>query len=326
MFQTIITPFWNNNEQRLRAAVRIPLTVLAFLLIYRGILFVLNTTGLTLVYSEQTAPELFLVAGLLRLAPAVLALWLAARLLDRRHMADFGFHFNKQWWTDLLFGFTLGICLISFVFIVELACGWLTVSDFFHLSDAHYSFPEVFLIFLVFFIMQSLSEELLIRGYLLKNVAEGLHIKRIGSRWAVFVSWLFISLLFGLLHAGNPNASLISTIGLILTGLTFGAGFVLTGELAIPAGLHISWNFAQATIFGFPLSGISYPAQIVSLIQTEQGGPDNWTGGAFGPEGGWLGLAVSLVGLIAIYGWLYWRRKDKFRAIDCRIAEFQRGK
>jgi hypothetical protein len=102
---------------------------------------------------------------------------------------------------------------------------------------------------------------------------------------------------FGLLHATNPNASWISTLNLILAGLFLGLGFVLTGELAIPIGLHITWNFFQGNIFGFPVSGMKSG---VSLISIQQGGPNLLTGGAFGPEAGLVGIFAILVGSILI--------------------------
>ena len=99
-----------------------------------------------------------------------------------------------------------------------------------------------------------------------------------------------------------------------------GAGLILTGELAIPIGLHIFWNFFQGNIFGFPVSGVSYPAEIVSLIKINQSGPEMWTGGGFGPEAGLLGLFANLLGLLLIFGWVYIRRGKKFAGIHAPLA------
>jgi uncharacterized protein len=103
------------------------------------------------------------------------------------------------------------------------------------------------------------------------------------------------------LHAANPNATPISTLNIVLAGLMLGFGYVLTGELAIPIGLHITWNFFQGAVYGFPVSGFGDfgPA----LLTTEQGGPELWTGGSFGPEGGLLIPAVMLLGMSLVALW-----------------------
>ena len=82
-------------------------------------------------------------------------------------------------------------------------------------------------------------------------------------------------------------------------------GTVLTGELAIPIGLHVSWNFVQGSVLGFPVSGQSVGP---TLIAIEQGGPEWLTGGAFGPEAGALGVAVELLGIAAVVLWVRRRR------------------
>jgi hypothetical protein len=63
-----------------------------------------------------------------------------------------------------------------------------------------------------------------------------------------------------------------------------GFGYVLSGQLAIPIGLHLTWNFFQNAVYGLPVSG--FETFGASFLSTEQVGPDLWTGGSFGPEGG----------------------------------------
>ncbi|MBN2426891.1 MAG: CPBP family intramembrane metalloprotease [Deltaproteobacteria bacterium] len=265
-------------------------------------------------YSAKTPLWIFLVAGTLRLLPAIIALWLGAKFIDRRRMKDYGLHLNKNWWIDLVFGMGLGTFLISLIFVIELGLGWVSISGTAHVHNSHNPFIVPFLVFFLYIICQAAFEELLARGYLFRNFAEGLNFKKIGVRRAAWLSWIVISLLFGLAHLGNPDATVISTLNLIMIGLTLGAGVLLTGELAIPIGLHLSWNFAQGNIFGFPVSGLSYPSEIASLVRIEQNGPKLWTGGKFGPEAGLLGIAANLIGLLLI---ILWTRSEKKETACC---------
>jgi hypothetical protein len=149
---------------------------------------------------------------------------------------------------------------------------------------------------------------LLARGYQLRNLAEGLNMSAIGPGRAIVASWLISSSLFGLLHVFNPNATWLSTLYLMLTGGFFGLGFVLTGRLGLPIGLHFAWNFVQGNVYGFPVSGNIFGG--ATVIAIEQGGPPLWTGGAFGPEAGLVGVAALLLGCVLTLWWVRSRYKQ----------------
>ena len=119
-------------------------------------------------------------------------------------------------------------------------------------------------------------------------------------------------------HLTNVHATLLSTLYLTVAGLFLGSGFVLTGDLAISIGLHVAWNSAQGHGFGFPVSGGSYN---LSLLATQQGGPDAWTGGAFGLEGGLIGLLAILLGALLVYGWVRWTRGRA--AVRTELAQYE---
>jgi hypothetical protein len=245
--------------------------------------------------------------GLPIIALATLAsLWLAGCLLDRRPLADYGLHIERGWWLDLGFGLALGALLMGGIFVVQWAAGWITITDILHTATPGQSFWLAIIPPLVLFLSVGFYEEALVRGYLLRNLAEGLNFAAIGGRGALLLAWVLSSALFGLLHAGNPNATAISTSYLIMAGVFLGLGYLLTGQLAMPIGIHITWNFFQGNVFGFPVSGGDF--RNATFLAIEQGGPELWTGGAFGPEAGLLGLAAMLVGCLLTLLWVRWRQ------------------
>jgi membrane protease YdiL (CAAX protease family) len=247
------------------------------------------------------SPALPLIGGVTSLSAAALTVWLAGRLLDRRPFSAFGFHLGAGWCLDLLFGMVLGALLITTIFLVELELGWVKVTGAFETYGGGATFVISILFPAAYFVCVGFSEEMVSRGYQLKNAAEGLNYPALGPRRAILLAWVLSSVFFGVLHADNPNATPTSTLNIVLAGLMLGFGYVLSGELAIPIGLHITWNFFQGAVYGFPVSGRGPFG--ATFLATEQGGPDLWTGGSFGPEGGVLGPAAMLLGMSLIALW-----------------------
>jgi membrane protease YdiL (CAAX protease family) len=318
-----MNPFYNPAQHRLRAFWRLFIQAVLFLLgtIVLSSAIVLAAVGIWLATGQIPAdvagnpaafsrliaermvglPWLGLLSALGSLLIMLLTYWVAGRFLDRRSFKDFGFHFNAAWWRDLAFGLALGALLMVLIFAAELAVGWVTITGTLQSPRSDEAFGAGVAQGLALFICVGIYEEMFSRGYQLRNMAEGLNIKRLGPKWGLLLGYLLSSTIFGSLHLANPNISLMSTFNLVVAGLFLGLGFILTGELAISIGLHITWNFFQGNVFGFPVSGTE---SSVSLITVRQGGPTLWTGGAFGPEAGLMGLLAILLGSVLIVGWV----------------------
>jgi uncharacterized protein len=311
--------FWSWPDRRLRAVWRL---LLQTAVLYAGLLVVSYAgryvTRLLAPGARPSRETLEITSVLYMLVAVVASVAIAGWLLDRRPLAAFGFHFSKGWWLDFGFGMVLAAATMGGIFLVELAAGWITVTDVFW-STPGQPFWLGMVVWLGVFLAVGIYEEMLSRGYHLRNLAEGLSFRPIGPQAGLIVAWLASSVVFGLAHANNPGATVVSTLCLCLAGIQLGLGFVLTGELALPIGLHIAWNFFEGPVFGFPVSGI---APGPSLLRLAPGGPDLWTGGAFGPEAGVLGILAELVGMVAIFLWVRWRRG---RAVLCTdLAVYRR--
>ncbi len=112
--------------------------------------------------------------------------------------------------------------------------------------------------------------------------------------WAVVLP----SVIFGIVHLTNPNATLAGAAGVTMAGLLLGYACVRTRQLWLPLGLHIGNNFFQGVIFGFPVSGQSGSFH---LLQSNITGPAIITGGAFGPEAGLVILPFLFLIAGAVY-------------------------
>jgi len=299
--------FWNCEQRRLRTLWRLLLGLIILLAV--GVILGLALPILWRVMgaaTHVTAPLPLSLRFAARLLQTMLAVWLAGRFLDHHAYAGYGFRLNRAWWLDLAFGLALGAVLMAGIFMTEWAAGWVTVVGMWRVDPTSRSLAQALLAPLVLFLAVGIQEELLFRGYLLRNLAEGLRFRAQNGALPSLAAWLLSSAVFGLAHAANPNASLASTTNLVFAGLFLGLGYVLTGELAISIGLHVTWNLFQGSVFGFPVSGTQFSR--TTVIATSQSGPHLWTGGAFGPEAGLVGFVAGAAGTLLILAWVRWRR------------------
>ena len=285
--------FWNKEQKRLRMLLRVILYLLLVFALFFGYSFVMVRFGLFFLAQNRVA------SGLVQIGLAGLAVFLAGWLLDRRKFGDFGFHIDRRWWRRLGQGILLGALLMAAIFLLEWALGWVKVTGFMGTNTILSSLPSAayfwnqFIQSLLFYFFAAAAEELFFRAYPLINLSEGFHNQKISRNLALWLAAILTSLIFGMAHLSNPHASWIAAGNIFIAGVMLSLGLIYEGEMALPIGLHFSWNFFQGVIFGFPISGTLAPA---NLIRIQQSGPQLFTGGNFGPEAGLIGLAAMLIG------------------------------
>lgn len=309
--ERLFTLFRDPSQQRPRAGWRLLIAAVVYLLAAVGAIVateaILVAGGGPSLSAEEISPPILAVMGMTQLVAFGVATVLLGLVVDRRTIPDFGLRLSRRWWVDLGFGLGLGAALQTGVFVVSLAAGWIRITDIGVTTDPGASFAAWLVAAAVGYLGVGIYEELFARGYLLTNVAEGL--AGVDRRLAVATAVLVSSGLFAALHVTNPNATIWSTTALVVAGVLLATGLVLTGEIAIPIGIHITWNFFQGVVWGFPVSGVDTGVSIVAIEQT---GPTLATGGAFGPEGGLFGIAAALLGIAATAAWVY-RREGKLQ-------------
>ncbi|MCC6175833.1 MAG: CPBP family intramembrane metalloprotease [Chloroflexi bacterium] len=216
----------------------------------------------------------------------VLSVNVMRRFFGGPRLFDLGLHRQGHWFHDSLLGLALGPVMFGTILLLLLAAGWADVRP-------GTIGPGGLITALATFVFVAFSEEVLARGWLLQVLERGY------GRWAGVVG---SSVLFALLHASNPGFGLTALIGLFCAGLVLAQAYLVTRRLWLPMAFHLSWNYSEGPIFGFPVSGLSSAGLLVADVH----GPDLVTGGSFGPEAG----LVVLVGLgLASVVLAFWRRQ-----------------
>ena len=236
-----------------------------------------------------------LIGGWATLLSLLLAVLAARRWFDRRPFVDLGLVWNRQGGFDLAAGIGIAGLMMALVFVVELALGWIRIETLAWQVESPFHWISDLVVMLHFFILVGVYEELLMRGYLLQNLRDGLNLK-----WAFLLS----SVIFAIFHAVNPGYSPLAWVGLLAAGLFLASAYARTRQLWLPIGLHIGWNFFLGPVFGFPVSGKSFAI----LFQQVSQGPAWLTGGEFGPEGGLILLPALVLGFLLVWG--YGRRNQ----------------
>jgi membrane protease YdiL (CAAX protease family) len=273
--------FLTNDESRLRAGWRLFIALFLTGLFFNIVDWI--NSALSLTEPMPVIPSLGI-----DLIVVTSAIYIARRFFDRRSFASLGLHLNKQTLSDIVLGIVIAFVVMSIVYIIEHSLGWLTFESFAWQSVSSSEVLSQTLRGFLVYAHTGFKEELIFRGYVLQTLVSGLNLF-----WGVVIS----SLYFGIEHLSNPHSSWMSTAGIVIIGLFFAYGYLRTGQLWLPIGLHFGWNFFENALFGFPVSGFDRPG----LFHINVSGPELWTGGAFGPEAGLLMIPVCLIGALLIH-------------------------
>lgn len=186
-------------------------------------------------------------------------------------------------------GILMGAALFCITMLVMKFAGAWTYTGMYPLSALAYPFIGAF--------FAGIVEETVVRGLLFRLLEESL-----GSWVALALS----AVIFGLLHAFNPGASIVSTSAIALeAGVLLAAAYMYTRSLWFVMGLHFAWNFTEGGVFATSVSG--GPKE--GVIDVHFVGSDLITGGSFGPEASLPAVLVCLAAGIAFI--LLARRADR---------------
>ena len=209
--------------------------------------------------------------------------------------AALGFGLDRRPFINLAVGTVISAAAMSAIFLLEWSRGLLAVTRVSPVAALAHDLSS--------FVAVPLIEEFLFRCALLGAL---LLLVRPPS-----VAIVISAGLFGGLHAVNANASVLSVVSTTLGGLAYGIAFAATERIWLPLGLHFGWNYAQARVFGFSISGGPVRGPAPFILQHDAG-PALFTGGLYGPEGGVIGLGARVFVLTLVAAWpIFERRRDR---------------
>lgn len=145
------------------------------------------------------------------------------------------------------------------------------------------------LLFLVGFMVQGASEEIVVRGWMMPVLS---------ARYKIPTAIAITSVFFGLLHIGNANIDFLSVVNLILYGVFAALYAIWDDGLWGIFAQHSIWNWFMGNVLGLPVSGMIIGN--ASIIETKLTGPIYITGGNFGPEGGIIVTIIEIIGIIVV--------------------------
>ena len=219
-----------------------------------------------------------LIIGLVVALFAIVSYTYLFKFYEKRVIKEFS---KNGLFKSLTIGILLGVLLQSLtILVIYLKGGYSIVS----INPILFLVPPLTMAF-----TSAIFEEILMRGIIFRITEE-----KLGSYFSLFIS----AILFGAMHLGNPNSSLVAAIGLaIQAGLLLASAYIYSRNLWFPIAIHFGWNFTQSAIFGANVSGSTISK---TLITSKIEGAEWFTGGQFGPEGSIQATAFCFIATVIL--------------------------
>ncbi len=220
-----------------------------------------------------------LVLQLFTLIASIIIVYLFRKYIDKESIKSIGFSLKNRA-TDIAAGFIIALAIIGGGSLILYILGYI---DF---TNIQFDFQLLILSFFLFIIV-SINEEVLMRGYILNNLLTSMN---------KYLALIISAIIFAIFHSFNFNLSLVGIINLFLAGILLGSAYIFTKNLWFPISLHLFWNFFQGSIFGYSVSG----QKIESLLTLKTIGNKTINGGEFGFEGSILCTIITIVSILLI--------------------------
>ena len=274
----------------LRAILFLPIWLVIMGLVQGiGVVLVMVVSGVDMA-NPDSAEALFgemsfdsptmLILTVFSLLGSFLALWVATKFIDRKPLMSIGLSVKDKT-NEMLIGLAFALAFIGGLFVILWLIGAINVTGYVGFK------PGVFIVSMMLF-MAAFDEELIFRGYILNNMMDATN-----NRWIALAG---SSVLFALLHAGNPSiwSTWVPMTELFAAGFILGISYTFTKNLWFPTFFHFGWNFFQG-LLGFEISGLNVDSWKVISHENTGNVPDIVSGGSFGIEGSVITLSCTII-------------------------------
>ena len=235
---------------------------------------------------DETA--VFLGRELMDFLIFLFASWIMGRI-EGRSIATYGLPWREMFRSEFWKGVGVGFASITGLLLM------MRVAEVFHFAGLALRGREIWkwaLIYALVFVLVALREEFRSRGYALFTLSAG-----IGYWPAAILSSAF----FGYSHHGNSGEDWIGLCNAGLFGLLACLLLRRTGNLWMPIGLHVAFDWGETYFYGVPDSGQVLPGH---LLNTTFSGSAWLSGGTVGPEGSLLCTGLMVVVWLICSAWL----------------------
>jgi hypothetical protein len=237
----------------------------------------------------------FGVVEVLAIVDLLLASAVMARI-ERRRVRDYGLPSPRGHGADALRGLAMGFLWVS------LSLGLMAAVGAYRVQSAGGAAGEIALsggFYALLCVAIGVKEELYYRGYPLFTLSTGL---------GFWPAALLISLWFGVQHVLLAHVTWLGGLNIALGSGIFCLMIRGTGNLWMAIGAHAAIDWAEAFVYGVPVSGTTVPG---ALLHPQLPGPVWLSGGPAGPEGS---IVFTVAMLPVAWGVAYWiRRRERPR-------------
>jgi membrane protease YdiL (CAAX protease family) len=227
---------------------------------------------------------LLVISALSAFATGALANAVMARGWERGQPADFGLGWDRHSARELATGFACGAGGAVLIVMVAMLA---RLASFDAVPSAERAWAGIPVLAIVL-LFGSVGEELMFHGYAFQHLARNL---------GDFATVLPVGVLFGLMHLGNQNVTLLAVVNTIAWGVLLGCAYLRTRALWLPIGMHFGWNVAMPFL-GINLSGFTIG---VTGYELHWRTGVLWSGGAYGLEGGLFTTGVVAGLFVVLY-------------------------